>query len=58
MAVGLRGLRTLLSLAAVHADEPDRRELGGRGMDAIYRARAVPLSTMVAVFRWGVQVMR
>lgn len=55
--VGLRSLRTLLCLEAIHRDVPDRHFLTERGIDAVYRARAVPLNNMVAVFRWGEQVM-
>jgi hypothetical protein len=55
--VGLRSLRTLLSLGAIHKKMPDRHYLVERGIDAVYRARAVPLNNMVAVFRWGEQVM-
>ncbi|MGO9321077.1 MAG: hypothetical protein ACLQBY_09790 [Solirubrobacteraceae bacterium] len=58
MPLGLRALRTLLSLGAIHQDEPDLHYLTERGIDAVYRARAVPLNNMVAVFRWGEQVMR
>jgi hypothetical protein len=57
MPVGLRSLRTLLSLGAIHQEKPDRHSLTERGIDAVYRARAVPLNNMVAVFRWGEQVM-
>jgi hypothetical protein len=57
MPVGLRSLRTLLSLGAIHQEKPDLHSLAERGIDAIYRARAVPLNNMVAVFRWGEQVM-
>lgn len=46
-------LRSLLSLASVHAAQPDERELSARGIDAVYRARAVQLNSMVAVYRWG-----
>jgi hypothetical protein len=56
MQVGLRSLRTLFCLGAIHADRPDRSTLEARGIDAVFRARAVELSTMVAVFRWGEQV--
>lgn len=52
----LKALRSLLSLASIHADEPDERELRARGIDAVYRARAVPLNNMVAVYRWGERV--
>ena len=55
-AVELDGLRVLLSLAELHADEPDGELLRGYGIDAIYRARAVELSSMVAVYRWGERV--
>lgn len=49
----LRSLRTILSLEAVHADKPDRQQLSARGVDAVFRAQAVPLNSMVAVYRWG-----
>ena len=55
--VGLRSLRTLLSLGTIHQEVPDHRYLVERGIDAVYRARAVPLNNMVAVFRWGERVM-
>lgn len=53
----LRSLRSMLSLAEIHADSPDRGQLIPRGIDAVYRARAVPLNSMVAVYRWGKAVM-
>ncbi|MEJ7785020.1 MAG: hypothetical protein WKF96_09475 [Solirubrobacteraceae bacterium] len=53
----LRTLRGLFSLLQVHADEPSASELRKRNLEAVYRARAVPLSTMVAVFRWGERVV-
>jgi hypothetical protein len=55
--VGLRSLRMLLSLDAIHRDAPDHGYLIQRGIDAVYRAHAVPLNNMVAVFRWGDLVM-
>ncbi|MHB1999590.1 MAG: hypothetical protein ACYCSI_05325 [Solirubrobacteraceae bacterium] len=54
--VGLRSLRTLLSMSAIHEDAPNMRYLRERGIDAVYRTKAVPLNSMVAVFRWGEQV--
>lgn len=54
--VGLRSLRTLFCLGALHEEVPDMRNLSERGIDAVYRAKAVPLNNMVAVFRWGGQV--
>ena len=54
--VDLDGLRVLVSLAEVHADEPDGEMLHAYGIDAVYRARAVELSSMVAVYRWGERV--
>jgi hypothetical protein len=54
--VGLDGLRTLFSLAEVHADELDGEMLRLYGIDAVYRARAVELSSMVAVYRWAERV--
>jgi hypothetical protein len=53
---GSRELRVLFSLAAVHAPEPDLRALRERGIDAVFRSRAAPLSTTVSVFRWGRQM--
>lgn len=54
--VGLRALRSLFCLDAIHAETPDAGMLSQRGITAVYRARAVELSTMVAVYRWGQQV--
>lgn len=54
--VDLDGLRILLSLAEIHGDEPDGTMLRNYGIDAVYRARAVDLSSMVAVYRWGERV--
>jgi hypothetical protein len=54
--VGLRALRSLFCLDAIHAANPDLKALSARGVTAVYRARAVELSTMVAVYRWGQQV--
>lgn len=58
--VGLRSLRTLLALDAVHGEPVDRVQrartgeyLLARGIDAVYRSRAVALNSMVAVFGWG-----
>lgn len=56
--VGLRALRSLFCLDAIHLEEPDAARLSVRGISAVYRARAVELSTMVAVYRWGLQVAR
>ncbi|MDW5592992.1 hypothetical protein VSS74_01495 [Conexibacter stalactiti] len=56
VAVGLSGLRTLFSLAEVHADEPDLTHLSRRGIDRVYRARAIPLNNMIAVYRWGEEI--
>ena len=54
--VDLDGLRILLSLREVHDDQPDGELLRHYGIDAVYRARAVELSSMVAVYRWGERV--
>jgi len=54
--VGLRALRSLFCLDAIHTEAPESEALGKRGIAAVYRARAVELSTMVAVYRWGTQV--
>lgn len=54
--VGLRALRALFCLAAIHVERPDRNVIAERGIDAVFRSRAVPLNSMVAVFRWGEQV--
>jgi hypothetical protein len=40
---------------AAAADE-DHRFLAARGIDAVYRARAEELNSMVAVYRWGEQL--
>lgn len=50
---GIRELRALFCLAALHAVEPDGDALRRRGIDAVYRARPQALSTTVAVYRWG-----
>jgi hypothetical protein len=55
--VGLRALKTLFSLGAIHQRSPDHGYLRERGIDVVYRARAMPLNSMVAVFRWGERVM-
>ena len=52
----LHTLRSLLSLASIHAERPDENDLRARGIDAVYRARAVRLNSMVAVYRWGERV--
>lgn len=46
-------LRAVFGLAEVHAEVPDVAALAARGLSAVYRADAVPLSSMVAVYRWG-----
>lgn len=51
--VDRRGLLSVLAHPEVHSEEPQLAQLAGRGIAAIYRARAVPLNTMVAVYRWG-----
>lgn len=53
---GLAAVRSLLGWRELHEEEPNLQRLTARGVDAVYRARAVPLSTMVAVFRWGERV--
>ena len=57
ISCGLRELRVLLSLAAVHDPKPDAGALRARGVDAVFRSRAQPLSTTVSVFRWGRRVV-
>lgn len=54
--VDVDGLRILLSLAEIHAEQPDGDTLRRYGIGAVYRARAVELSSMVAVYRWGERV--
>lgn len=56
MPVGLRSLRTLFCLSAIHGETFDGHWLRERGIDAVYRAKAVRLNNMIAVFRWGQQV--
>ncbi|MHB1537114.1 MAG: hypothetical protein ACYCUM_11660 [Solirubrobacteraceae bacterium] len=53
---GIRSLRTMLCLAAIHEEAPDMPYLRERGIDAVYRARAIPLNNMVAVFRWAERI--
>jgi len=53
---GLRELRALFSLRAVHRPEPDGTALGMRGVSAVYRSGLRALSTTVSVFRWGRRV--
>lgn len=62
--VGLRSLRTLFVLEAIHSEPSDRKRraensayLHARGIDAVYRSRAVALNSMVAVFGWGERVL-
>mgnify|MGYP001293189189 CR=1 FL=1 len=52
----LPSLKTMLSLPAIHAERPDVDLLAQRGIDAVFRARAEPINSMVAVFRWGDRV--
>ena len=54
--VGLPALRALLSWAEIHRDVPDQHTLTARGVDRVYRARAVPLNSMIAAYRWGERV--
>jgi hypothetical protein len=54
--LGLRSLKTLLTLPAIHADAPDTHMLAQRDIDAVFRARAEPINSMIAVFRWGDRV--
>lgn len=56
MPMSMRGLRILFMLAAIHAETPDHRFLRARGIDAVYRARAEELNSMIAVYRWGEQL--
>ena len=53
---GLRELRALFVLAAIHDLHPDARSLRERGIDAVFRSKPQQLSTTVAVFRWGRRV--
>ena len=50
----LSTLRALFCLAAIHAERPDLAAVPG--IDRVYRARAVELNSMIAVFRWGEEV--
>lgn len=52
-SLDLPSLKTFLSLPAIHSDSPDTELLAQRGIDAVFRARAEPINSMVAVFRWG-----
>lgn len=53
---GLRSLRSLFCLDAIHVEKPDASTLAQRGVTAVYRAHAVEHSKAVRVFRWGQQV--
>lgn len=62
--VGLRSLRTLFALEAIHKDVGGLETRGtngaylrARGIDAVYRSKAVALNNMVAVFGWGARVL-
>jgi hypothetical protein len=57
ISCGVTELRALFSLATVHDAEPNARALRDRGIDAVFRSRPQQLSTTVAVFRWGRQVI-
>ena len=57
ISCGLRELRVLFALAAVHEPEPDARALRQRGVDAVFRSSPQQLSTTVAVFRWGERIV-
>jgi len=51
--LGLRSLSTLFTLPSIHEPQPDPRALAQRDIDAVFRARAEPINSMIAVFRWG-----
>jgi hypothetical protein len=55
-SLGLRSLTTLLTLPSIHEDNPDPEALAQRDIDAVFRAHAEPINSMIAVFRWGDRV--
>lgn len=55
-SLGLRSLTTLLTLPSIHEARPDAKALAQRDIDAVFRARAEPINSMIAVFRWGDRV--
>lgn len=58
LPMSARALRSCFTWAEIHRDVPDINRLKPLGIDAVYRAQTVELSTMVSVFRWGEQVAR
>jgi len=54
--LGLSELKTYFCLSVVHEDERDGAFLAGRGIARVYSAEAVPINSMVSVFRWGRRV--
>lgn len=54
---GLSSLRSLLRWDPVHEERPDPGLLGARGVDRVYRTRAVALNSMIVAYRWGEQVV-
>jgi hypothetical protein len=55
-SLGLRSLTTLLTLPSIHEGTPNAQALAQRDIDAVFRAHAEPINSMIAVFRWGDRV--
>lgn len=52
----LQMLVVLFGFSAVHAEEPVQEQLRGRGIAAVFRSQARPISSMLDVFGWGQRV--
>lgn len=50
-------LRSLFVFPSLHDETPPSAALRARGIDSVYRSKAVKISKTVDVFRWGRQVM-
>lgn len=54
--LSLSEMKTFFCLGEIHEPEPDTTFLSRRGVSAVYRSPAIPINTMVSVFRWGRRV--
>ncbi len=52
----LHALRLMFCLAEIHAEAPEAASLASRGVVAVYRARSIPINSMISVFRWGERI--
>lgn len=56
VSLTLGELKTFFCRADIHSLEPETNPLRKRGVTAVYRSAAIPINTMVSVFRWGRRV--